>query len=248
MDNTIFQADACTSIEMFPFIVMYVFIQFSKKSHLFPTKPLSSYSFFGRHKVPTISMIILTIRIVVACTRSRHRLILYSKTVKGWSLPERASNLGNIPLPLKKLVGREKSTFEESTKDMSRPVATPRRIGRRPEASLCSRSWERNGEHLTGSSSLSFSWLRDPFGQPASPTGLRSLPLEDRTLLILFDLLGKHPQISLSLLGSKQVDTQQTISASDAALKGPKDEGFQGARPTGNKRRAQRRSWVEIPA
>jgi len=85
------------------------------------------------------------------------------------------------------------------------------------------RSQERNEEHRTGSSSLSTSWVRDPFGQPTSPTGLSSLPFEDRTLLILLDVLCKHPQRSLSLLDSKQVDPQQTINASDAALKGPKN-------------------------
>ena len=232
---------------MFQLIVMYIFIQLSKPTYLFPSKPLSSYSFFGRHKVLSISMIILMIHTVVAHTRSRHRLILYAKTVKGWSLPERAYSLGDIPLLLNKDVGRGKSTFEVSTKETSGPVATPSRTGRRLEASLHSRSRERNEEHLTSSSSLSSSGLRDPFGQLASPIGLSSLPFEDRTLVILLDLLCKHPQSSLSLLDSKQVDPQQTISTSDAALKGPKDEGFQGSRPTGNKHKAQQRSWVEIP-
>lgn len=248
MDNTILQTDVCTSIEMFQFIVMYKFIQFSKNTYLFPTKPLSSYSFFGKHKVLSISMIILMIQTVVARTRSRHRLILYAKTVKGWSLPEKTYSLGNIPLLLKNHVGRGKSTFEVSTKEMSGPVATPGRIGRRLEASLCSRSRERNEEHLTASFSLSSSWLRDPFGQPASPIGFSSLPFEDRTLLILLDLLCKHSQSSLSLLDSKQVDPQKTISASDAVLKGPNDEGVQGSRPTGNKHKAQQRYWVEIAA
>jgi len=79
MDNIIFQTDVCTSTEMFQFIVMYIFVQVSKPTYLFPTKPLSSYSFFGRHTVLSISMIILMIHTVVACTRSRHGLILSHK-------------------------------------------------------------------------------------------------------------------------------------------------------------------------
>lgn len=159
--------------------------------------------------------------------------------MKGWSLPERAYSLGNNLILLKKHMGREKSTFDESTKEMSGPVAMPSRIGRWLEASPCSRSQERSEEHLTGSSSLSSSWLRDPFGKSASPRGLSSLPFEGRTLLILLDLLCKHPQSSLSLLNSKQVEPQQTIRASVTALKGPKDEGFQASRPTDNKHKAQ---------
>lgn len=169
--------------------------------------------------------------------------------MKGWSLPERAYSLGNNPILLKKKhTGREKSTFDGSTKEMSGPVAMPSRIGRWLEASPCSRSQERTEEHLTGSFSLSSSWLRDPFGKSASPRGLSSLPFEGRTLPILLDLLCKHPQSSLSLLNSKHMEPQQTIRASVAALKGSKDEGFQASRPTDNKHKAQQRSWVEIPS
>lgn len=65
------------------------------------------------------------------------------------------------------------------------------------------------------------------------------------TLLILLNLLSKLPQRSPSLLCSKQVGPQKTISASETAFR--KDEGFQGSESSGNNK-AQQRPWVGIPA
>lgn len=67
------------------------------------------------------------------------------------------------------------------------------------------------------------------------------------TSLILLDLLSKHPQRSPLLLSSKQVGPQKTISASETAFRGQKDEGFQGSESSGNNK-TQQRPWVEILA
>lgn len=76
MDNAVFQSDAFTSINLFQSIVIYIFIQFSKTHFFFPTKPLSSYSFFSRHKA--CNKAILVTHIMVVCTWLRHGVILLS--------------------------------------------------------------------------------------------------------------------------------------------------------------------------